>query len=66
MNNRKPSFFERLTGSMRLTPEDFESTPVKTNKSSQKPLASRHEYTDDEETVYESVTKKSTPEKYDN
>ena len=66
MNNRKPSFFERLTGSMRLTPEDFESTPVKTNKSSQNPLASLYEYTDDEDTVYESETKESTPEYYDN
>lgn len=65
MNNRKPSFFERLTGSMRLTSEDFEPTHQKTKNSLQNPLQSLYEYTEDEnDVVYETPTQKANPGYY--
>lgn len=51
MNNHKPSFFERLTGSMRLTEQEFESSLAKNkNRTSVQDF-----YNDDDEDNEESL-----------
>ncbi len=66
MNNRKPSFFERLTGGMKLTPDESESIHPKHKNSLQNPLRALYEYSDDEnDIVYETPSEQENVGFYD-